>query len=525
MTYLKISNRGSFNRKFLELIGLTTKRGQIDNSAVIGFKGSGTKLAPVAALRLGLNIAIASSDYLGRYLLKYETEEVDVDGLKARQVYFHYDPAGEKDGKPFAERHPSQMTLDAFPDWDQPIGSDGSAAFKVLREYVCNAYDSGEFHLGVAEEPELAPAGETAVYLQYTPAIEAIFAEPTRYFKFIYAKKPERPICSVPDIGDVYAKSEPEKTRLFVLGVLVECSEHFWQESLYDYSLQAKTLISEERVIKSFYDYQRELGRLFSRLTDRAVAAAVLQGTAAMSAAVEDSALGYAEELTDDSRVCWSAAARSIFGAKACVGSGKEVVDKDARQMYGYNVVSTESAHLGKFLIRLGLPKASDIVPASNKVEENEDYILLDYPVFDEPSRQRFEQAFGLLVKHFPARGKWPIIFYLPLTDQLKAAAGYAGLDGRSCEEVWIAAKTVRTLGSVADLLRVLVHETRHCETKADDYDRRFVGRSDDEIVQLIFREAGLDHYDEATPLPPLGKWQTAKPRIVDPAKRRKLKH
>ncbi len=523
MMFLKISNRGSFNRKFLELIGLTTKRGQLDDSTIIGFKGSGTKLAPVAALRLGLNIAIASSDYLGRYLLRYEVEDVEVDGLKAKQVHFHYDPAGEKDGKPFSQRYPSQMTLDAFPDWDQPIGSDGQSAFKVLREYVCNAYDSGEFHLELVERPELAPPGQTAVYLQYTPAIQALFAEPSRYFKFIYAGTPERPVFSVPGVGEIYAKSESDKTRLFVLGVLVECSDRFWQESLYDYSLQAKSLISEERVIKNTYEYQKELGRLFSRLTDVCIAANVLRSVHTCGAAIEESALGHIEMLAGDARTCWRSASDAVFGAKACVGSGKEVVDKDARQMYGYNVVSTETARLGKFLLQLGLPKAADIVPASNKVEENLDYVLLDYGLLDEPSRQRFEQAFAMFVRHFPARGKWPVVFYYPLTDQLKAAAGYAGLDGKHCEEVWIAAKTLRTLGSVADLVRVLVHETRHCETKVDDYDRAFVGRSDDEVVQLIFREAGRDRYDEATLLPPLGV-PGAKPRIVDPARRRRPK-
>src|SRR5688500_14839891 len=114
MTYVKISNRGVFHRKYLEIISLSSKRERADDPAVIGNKGSGTKLAAIAALRLGLDLAISSTDDEGTYLLQFELRKVRIAGRDVRQIFFVYDPAGVRLGKPRREVVPSSMIIEAF---------------------------------------------------------------------------------------------------------------------------------------------------------------------------------------------------------------------------------------------------------------------------------------------------------------------------------------------------------------------------------------------------------------------------
>ncbi|MFA6604102.1 MAG: hypothetical protein WCT10_04710 [Patescibacteria group bacterium] len=522
MKYLKISNRGSFNRKYLELIGLSTKRDRLDDPTVIGFKGSGTKLAAVAALRLGLRVAIASSDYLGRYLLSYEIEEVDIDGLKVKQVFFNYDPYGLKDGRETSERFPSQLTIDAFADWDQPIGDDRSAVFKVLREFVCNAADAGEFSFALVDGPACVEAGETAVYLLYTPEIQRLFAEVERYFKFLHqpGKRAAGPVCEVPGIGRIYLRSDPRQTRLYVLGVLVDCFGSAWREALYDYSLDLKTLISEERVVKSFHKYQAEVGRLLSGVADVDVAASILAAVKKNRAPFEELALGTIRSLSVAGKQVWLKAAQRVFGAKIAVGSGNKVIDLDCAQIYGYEVVSCEIASLGTFLRLAGVPRAATIVPPTIEPKE---YELVDFIDLDEASRQRFELVWSLFVRHFPERVKWPVAFFHPLSDGLKACAGFAGSGHRIYQEIWLRTQTRTSLGTAFELLRTLVHESRHCLSRADDYDRSFVGLADEEVTRLIFQEAGIYEPDPGDQLPRLGDDLSSRirPRFISRPKRK----
>jgi len=515
MQFLKISNRGSFNRKYLELIGLSSKRGSLADNSIIGSKGSGTKLASVAALRLGLNVAIASSDHLGRYLLSYDLEEVEIDGRKVRQIFFNYDPYGTLDGREYALRYPSQMTIDAFADWDEAIGDDGKVAFKVLREFVCNAADSGGYEFTLVEKPECVGPGETAVYLLYDERISSIFDRPERYFKFVYDQRPVKPLYSDPAVGEIFPRSERNKTRLFVLGVLVDCTSYSWRNSLFDYSLFLKTLISEERVIKSFHAYTAELGRLFAGLNDKGLAAQILLGVSKRDGMIEEMALNSVKKVAASALPAWRDAVRGVFGLKVAVSSGNKQTDNDAQQIYGYTVISQGNLGLAHFLKLLGVPEAKEIVPPL--VAEDE-YQTLGFADLDPASRARFDLAFALFARHFPAEAKLPLVLFHPKSDRLKAWAGFAG-SGEGCfREIWIAAESPTKLGAVAAILSTLVHEARHCATKSGDYDREFVGRADEDIVRLIFREAGIKEPVEGQAVPALAASPAIRPNFVRPA-------
>ncbi len=514
MSYLKISNRGSFNRKYLELIGLSSKRQSLADHAIIGFKGSGTKLAAVAALRLGLRVAIASSDGLGRYLLSYDLEEVDIDGRKVKQIFFNYDPYGTRDGSEYPLRYPTQMTIDAFADWDEPIGDDGKVAFKVLREFVCNAADSGEYEFSLVDRPECAAPGETAVYLLYNEQISSIFDKPDRYFKFVFAKRPAQPLYADRELGEIYPRSDRSKTRLFVLGVLVDCTSFSWRSSLFDYSLFRKTLISEERVIKSFHDYTAELGSLFARLDDVNLAAQILLGVSNRAAMIEEMALGSVKKVPAGARHVWLDAAHGALGQKIAVSSGNQQTDNDARQIYGYTVISQGNLSLAHFLKLLGIPETRDIVPPT--VAEDE-YRLVDFDGLEADSRDRFNLAFSLFARHFPGQARLPLVLFQPLSDRLKAWAGFAGSGDACFREIWIATAGPARLGTTAQILSTLIHEARHCATRTGDYDRAFIGRADEDIVRIILDAAGVREPAAKQAAPSRAGVPSVRPNFVRP--------
>lgn len=510
--YVKISNRGSLNRKYLELIGFTTKRESVDDESVIGNKGSGTKLAAVAALRLDLDVAIASTDSYGRYLLKFDVEDVDVgDGVTARQIFFRYaNRIG--DGPSKIVRYPSGMVIQAFQDWDRVIGDDRMASFKVLREFVCNAIDADkEYRIDIVDRQEPAPVGETVVYLKYTEEIRQMLFDhelAPRYFKFLGRQKP---VVAVPGLGAIYPKSDPDASRLFILGVLVDCSDDWWRTAVFDYSMSAKSLISEERIIKNVYDCMNELAKLFGRLVHRHVMANILAAASTGKAEFEANVLGRVHAFTEASKAAWLETVHGLFGDKIAVASGNKVIDNDCEQIYGLKPVGGSNSHVKEFLKSLGIPKAEDIVPS--KLE----YDLVSFFALDEGSRKRLRTAFALFAKYFPERAHLPIILYHPLDAKLRRLLGFTPMSGeRKYQDIWLATKTPTTLGSVQEIFETLVHESRHCLTKVDDYDRVFVRQAERDVATVIFRGEGIAAFDDGTPVPPLGN-PAAEPNLVLP--------
>lgn len=506
MKYFRISNRGSLNRKFIELIGLSTKRDGAKAKKVIGFKGSGTKLAAVAALRMDMHTGISSQDAEGRYYLTFKANDYEVDGAKVRQVhYVYYRPA--EGGSEISRDFPSNLVVDAFADWDQPIGDDDKKSFKIVREHVCNAYDEDrKFSYGPAEKNYFAAEGETSVYLAYTDEIKAIFARPERYFKFCAKQKP---VVAVEGHGEIYPKSEKQKTRLFLMGVLVDCTAKNDLKSLFDYSLEDKSLLSEERILKNAYEYILATTKMFGQLTNRSLARTILQAAADGTAKYETEVLqrmstGY---LSEESKKSWLAAIRDVFGKRIALPSNDGPVNSDVEQMYGFKVVHVGEG-LTRFLATMGVPKADDIFPRDPEKG-------LEYVAFDElskESRERFTVAYSLFARHFPDQAAIPIFFYHPLSEAVRKMSGFAGHGNNVFERIGVATKTRDTLPVMTELLHTLIHEARHCVTKAYDNDRRFCGRADLDIVMMVLREAGYRQTENGTAVP-----QTADPSVFLP--------
>lgn len=495
--YLKISNRGSLNRKALELLGFGTKRGSIDDASVIGNKGSGSKLAPIGALRLGLDIAIASTDVFGTYLLHFELEDVHVDDVHTQEIIRVYENRTKSGGT--VTREPSRIVLEAFQDWDKRIGSDDKSQFKVTRELLCNALDiDKEFTREVVDRIEHVPEGTTAVYLLYTWEIYHMLfdvEQRDRYFKFLSRNEP---LFTVPGIGSIYQKSDPANSRLFGLGVLVDCVTNEQRASWFDYSLEKKSLVSEERIIKNIYEFMNELGRLFARLTDPQVMKNLLDAVVEGKATFEADVLKRMPHIAPALKELWLSVVYEQFGSKKiAIASGVTTLDEDCQQLYGFEIVARSNQHLASFLRMLGIPDAKDALPDFWQFD------IVPPSSLDAASRKRLTEAFRLYAKYFPDRAHLPIVLYYPRSKKMQLWAGFTPqIDSSTREDIWLAAKTPTSLGSTYDIFQTLVHESRHRIEGVDDYDRAFLNQADLDIAHIVFRAEGKTVFDDGTPIP-----------------------
>lgn len=471
--FLKIENKGVVSRKYYELIGATNKRERWNDASVIGNKGSGAKLAVVPVLRLGLQVAVSSSDSLGDYILRYGTEEANLGDRTTQQIVFKYDGDGS---------FPSQLTLDAFQDWDKSIGDDDKKIFKALREYVCNAWDEDKnFTLREVEEIHQAKSGTTAIFLTITDEIQQVLANPTRYFKILSGCKP---LASKKYSGAIYPKSEPGVTRLFSQGVLVDCKKDEFYSTVFDYSLDDKYLLSEERIIKDFAAFVDGIGNLLSSVDDSEIVIELFQSAAKQQAKLEVWALEKIKNIPSQTAKIWKNAWHLHFGPKAVISGREKQVDQDAESR-GFTVIRILPDGLERFLKRCGITCATDVVPMASK--EKGEKPICELIGLDSEQQSRFNQAYSLFLRYYPQAKKFPVFFYRPTDWRMEDAGGHCGIGGKKYKEIWVAEKS---LESVQKILTVLVHEGRHCLKQAGDYDREFTQEADYQLVALILANA-----------------------------------
>jgi hypothetical protein len=463
-TWLKITNKGTVDREFLELIGATTKREQYNDSSIIGNKGSGAKFSVIPVLRLGLELIVSSSDQQGPYTLRYRTEPARIGG---QRVIFDYG----------TEVHPSQFTLDALQDWDKPIGNDNKQIFKALREFICNAYDADKgFTVETVSEVTPAEKGKTVVYLSMTAEIEEILKHPQRYFKFLSNEKP----LFATTHGAIYPKSDVV-TRLFLQGVLVDCKSYY--KSLFDYSVVDKWLLSEERIIKDFSRFMETIGRIIAEIDNLEIALKMLDGFTSEEAEIEEQAIYKIQYVSTKTREIFKKAWEMTYGSKAAIAVWDTQANEDARQVMGYNIVSINGMAIQRFLRSCGISMASDLVPKRERKEEEKK----EYEIVELTPQQKaiFDEAYSIFTKFFPQTKRYPVKFYKPLTPYFDRASGFAKI---GYGEVWINAEKII---DVQTCLGDLEHETRHVLTQAGDYDRAFDHEATNRLVAFMINYAG----------------------------------
>ncbi len=477
MKFLKVVNAGTVHRKLLELIGFSTKRGEMNNLAIIGSKGSGAKLLIPAALRLGLKICVCSSDDGGSYVLSYETRKVKLGASEVQQIYFVYDEEAAV---------PAQFILESFGDWDKPIGADSIREFKIIREILVNARDADPgFRWSIVEFPGkdfTYDRNETTVFVSLTGGVaEIIQRNPDRYFKFLGAK----PLWRAPGAGDVYPKSSPQ-TRVFVLGVLAECSKgEFFDTALFDYSIDDKNIFSEERIIKDDYELRRKMALLLASLKSVAFAKDLIKGILDGKAGYENSCLHYLpEEITAEELGSFFTAWMEMegFGEKAIIaetsGEDAKLLNEDARYR-GYIIKHISHTGLLRLLIKAGIKCATDVVTR----RPPEASIVRVQPT--EKENEILEHALEILRHYLPEAKKYPAGVFVS-NDPRANWDGLAGTGETQFKEMLVSRNAFKR--GLIRVLEVLSHELRHCVSRANDFSTEFEKQADKDQVAIMMR-------------------------------------
>ena len=241
MTFIRISNKvDGVNRLYLEKLGLSTKR---DNQETIGQFGSGSKFAPIAALRNGWQWINVGEDDLGPYKLEYVVKEEN--GINC--VYYLYDDNVLK---------PSSFVAEAgVLSWDNE--------FQIFREAFSNALDEftefgNEYSIDIVDEVKFEP-GTFSVYITADPELIDIINNFDKYFSI-----KREPIANVGDRDKIYDHYDND-AHFYYKGVLVHTDTS--DIPIFDYEVPNVTL-NEERRVRSTYELHSKIIRMFSYLRD-----------------------------------------------------------------------------------------------------------------------------------------------------------------------------------------------------------------------------------------------------------------
>lgn len=456
-------------------MGFTTKR-ESDDPDTVGVKGSGAKLAAIAALRRNILLWVTSVDDQGSYTLSHKTREERIGGRIVRRIVYTYASGAEVY---------TNLLEDSFHDWDKPVGDDPNSYYAILREFMANAYDADrEFTISVVDDqsPDFVAAreDETIVYIAHLPEFEAVLKEPSRYFKFITEVKP---LFSLPGVGDIYPKSDPEHARFFVRGVLRNCTT---TPSAFDYSIQDRSAVSEEGLLRmdtgAMY---KQLALLAAALDDAEVAKAIIVSALGENSPVEATILAYAgsrNEPTALAKAAFKTAWTEVFGETAVIGGTSLEADSLANARK-WRIVPVPASGVKTFLKKCG------IVCAEESVTVPEDAVR--EVVFDALPRKlqkRATRVWNTYLKQFPDAKQLPLRFFRATG---KAWCSIRGHSGAGSTGVWLNVDLLTD--DFREVLSTIVHEHRHCRTKKPDTDFGFWNPTDGVIADVIIRAEGLD--------------------------------
>jgi hypothetical protein len=232
MTYIRIANKNEgVNRLFLEKLGLSTKR---DDENTIGQFGSGSKFAPIAALRNGLEWVNVGRDENGPYRMEFIV--VNEDGIDS--IYYKYTVDGEEYLKP------SSFTIDAgVLSWD--------SYFQIFREAFSNALDEYislgvDYSINFVDDIKYVEE-EFAVYITANDELIDIVNNFDNWFSInrtpIYKTDVGSILDPIDDQSNIYHKSVHVYKQ-------IDCQ---YGKALFDYELNNVTLNEERRLRDTYY--------------------------------------------------------------------------------------------------------------------------------------------------------------------------------------------------------------------------------------------------------------------------------
>lgn len=496
---LMIRNKGSLDRDELFYFGASSKRIHLMSDLLIGRRGTGLKIAIVGALKLGLEMIITSTDKLGQYTMSPVTRLKEINGQTFNELVYLYQIGGVESEKR------TQIFIEALEQSIQPIGRDDKMGFRILRELITNAYDAGRvagkdglpFEISWVDKKECraAKTDEVIVYIKTYHDFELALEEKElpKYFKFF--KPGPAPLFQLPGIGEIYPKSDPNTTRLFVRGTLVGVEENdALHSSSFDYSVDDQDVLNDEALIKDEGLFKYYVARMLSELTDRAMIATIIRNIATLDGYWENSSWA-ALDFPPAPSAATAAAYHGVWNKKAIIASETGDFDHRASELgymvHHFNFTSAFRA----FLKICGIRESTDVVPVQGKLE----YTFIDVNALGPQAKYDFETACELFYAYIPRAKMFP----LRLIKVISNSSAYdlhalAGDKKTNLKEIYLNIKYFnaaevekKDYSTVVEfILATLLHEFTHCETKATDYTNAFIKGSFKLSARLIIEQS-----------------------------------
>ena len=458
MKYIRIANESSsVNRLYLEKLGISTKR---DNNDTIGQFGSGSKFAPIAALRKNWEWINVGHDDSGDYRLEYVVkEEAGIDC-----IYYLYDNEILK---------PSSFTVDAgVLSWEN--------GFQIFREAFTNALDDfrefgNKYVVEFADEVKNED-GTFAVYLTADPELVNIVNDFDRYFSI------NRTPIGTTTYGKIY-NSFNGAGNFYYKGVLVHTAENSDSKvSLFDYELN-DVILNEERRVRSTYQVELKVISMFSSLRgddpehlDIAKTLILNKNNNIWEWSVDQTYIdSYFNPMTDNAfKTAWT----KMYGDKIAVHSS---LMKFRAQFYvrNYEIVEVQSETLYKIL------RASGVNCADNVLGDEAKY---DFCELSPELNDMYSEAIdiisesGILTNFDKYLDK--IKFFVPQGEQdhILGVANYKD------DSIYI---SLEAFNNMSTLVGTIVHEYDHLHYSVGDDDPEFRIIADCHIGDLMVKLHG----------------------------------
>lgn len=460
MSYIRIANKtDEVNRLYLEKLGLSTKR---DDDSTIGQFGSGSKFAPIAALRNGWEWINVGKDNLGEYKMQYVAQEDN--GINC--IYYLYDNEILK---------PSSFTVDAgVLSWD--------SEFQIFREAFANALDEftafgNEYVVELADEVKYEE-GMFAVYLTADPALIDIMQNFNKYFSI-----EREPLCKFDRGTSIYAPYDYE-TNFYYKGVLVHSED---MKSIFDYGL-TNIVLNEERRVRNTYELNYRVANTLSQLcyfgSDNAqaiyIASELINNINGKFWEWTIPLFSIESYFTDLSKTaspnCYRIAWSNIHGDKIAVPSSL-MRYKHQFALRNLEIVEIEHETAYEILRRAGVPCADSVL---------DDDINYEFISLTGDKKKMFDNALKIVNNFLPSFSHivQDLRVFIPQGEQDKIY-GVANMDKNT---VYL---SINAFASMEILVSTMIHEYDHLQSGFGDGDNEFRLIADKHIGELVVQLYG----------------------------------
>jgi hypothetical protein len=462
MSYIKISNQASdVNRLFLEKLGLSTKR---DDENTIGQFGSGSKFAPIAALRNGWEWINVGTDNLGPYQMEYVVE--NENGINS--IFYKYTVDGEVTLKP------SSFTLEAgILSWDHEFQIFREAFANALDEFISNGVS---YSIDIVDNVEWEP-NTFSVYITADPVLMAIIDDFDKWFDL--NREPYITSAS----GAVYMPLSNEiniyHKGVYVYGDLV--SKHEGDLiPLYDYRLNHVQLNEERRLRDTYYassqivniwieifggDFEDQRNVEFCERIIRNANGERWEFTNISSYAFNYVSLNSNNPL----RTAWN----NLYGETAVMlVVQQERFIHTVESVYSRKCIVIQNPMVFQLLTEAGVPTLDDVMG---------DEVDFDFVKFETgPKAEMFSTAMKI-VSNYDERINTvdEIKIFAPNNDQ----QGILGVARNG--SIYL---STSTFNSMESLIGTIIHELDHVVSGYQDEDRAFRDLADHRIAELVLK-------------------------------------